>query len=404
MDGVFDPFEVRVDRVASGGDGIGRHPDGRIVFVEGALPGERVSVRVMQERRDFLRASLADVLEASPHRVLPPCPEVARGCGGCQWQHVTPAEQHRLKSTIAVDALRRLARLDDVPVTMGPVGEVPASGYRTTLRLAVDADGRAGFRRRHGHEGVAVSGCVIAHPMLVPLIVGARYPGAREVVLRAGARTGDRLVMAGTSSPPEGLDAGVIVASGPQTRLTEEAAGRRWQISATSFFQSGPEAAEALADAVDRALGDGVPAGGRLVDCYGGVGLLGGVLAARRPGIRLVVVESSRLAAADAARNLVDLDAEVVHGQVAEVVARLGPVDAIVADPARSGLGRSAARALASAGAPLLVLVSCDPASLARDAVLLGALGYDLASVEVLDLFPHTFHVETIARFRPRAS
>jgi 23S rRNA (uracil1939-C5)-methyltransferase len=368
------------------------------------MPGERVSVRLGQQRRDFVRGSAVAVLVPSPHRVAPPCPETGRGCGGCQWQHITPAEQHRLKVTIVIDALRRLARIPDPPVSIGRVGAVPASGYRTTLRLAVDDQGRACFRRRRGHDLVAVDGCVVAHRRLVPLITEARYPGAREVLLRAGARTGDRLVLARTSSPPQGLDADVRVATGPGDRWAEEVAGRRWEMSATSFFQSGPDAADALTEAVDRAVGADLADGGRLIDCYAGVGLLGGVLAARRQGIRLTAVESSGLAAADAAGNLSDLDAQVLHGQVADMGERFGPVDVIVADPARTGLGRSATSVVAGAGAALIVLVSCDPASLARDAGLLRDGGYDLEGVEVLDLFPHTFHVETVARFRRRDS
>jgi len=145
------------------------------------------------------------------------------------------------------------------------------------------------------------------------------------------------------------------------------------------------------------------PVAGTIVDLYCGGGLLGGSVAAANPGSALVAVESNAASAGDARVNLADLDAEVVRREVAAFTARRGELvgaDLVVADPARSGLGPGAAAATAALGAPTLVLVSCDPASLARDARILGPLGYRLESVEVLDLFPDTFHPEAVSRFR----
>jgi 23S rRNA (uracil1939-C5)-methyltransferase len=185
----------------------------------------------------------------------------------------------------------------------------------------------------------------------------------------------------------------------------ELVAARRWRVSAGSFFQSGPDAAEVLIGSVVRALGDALGGGGHLVDAYCGVGLLGGAVVAAAPaGLRLTAVESQQTAVADAAANLADLDARVVRAEVADAAAwRAGGsdavVDAVVADPARPGLGRSAAAAVSECRAPVVVLVSCDPASLARDTTLLAGHGYALTRAEVVDLFPHTFHVETVSRF-----
>ena len=389
---------LTVDGVAAGGDGIGRHPDGRVVFVDGALPGEQVGAEVIEERRDFLRATTTSVIEASPDRVSPPCPWVEAGCGGCQWQHVAPGAQAGLKARIVVDALRHLARLS-VPVAVAP--GAPPSGYRTALRLAVDPDGRACYRRRRSYDLVAVDSCLIAHPSLAELVAAGRFPGARQVTLRVGARTGERLVYPSPTSvaPSVRVPADVVVARRARTFIHEEAAGVRWRISATSFFQAGPEAAEAVVAAVSRAVG---PRTGTLVDAYCGVGLLGGALVHRQPGWRVVGVESHAAAAADARANLAGLDARVVQAEVADarVWARgLGAVDVVVADPARTGLGRSAAAALAGTNAAVLVLVSCDPASLARDVQLLAGHGYLLSGIDVVDVFPHTFHVETVSRF-----
>ena len=401
---------VVVRGVVAGGDGIGRLADGRVVLCEGALPGERVAVTVVERRRDHARARVVDVLDPSPLRVDPPCPHLARGCGGCTWQHVRPGGQLMLKAAIVADALRHIGGLPDVAVAPAPPerGTVPLAGYRTSLRLAVDSQGRPAYRRRHAHDLVAVDSCLVAHPRLAELVADARFPGASEVVLRVGAGTGERLAHADRASGRAKVPLGTAVSSPPgrPAVVHEVVDGRRWRVSATSFFQSGPEAAEVLVAAVRAALGADVGPGAVVADLYAGVGLLGGSVAAQCAGASLVAVESQRGAARDAAANLDDVGARVIVGEVAEACRRgavRGPrgraPDVVVADPARGGLGPSAATAVAGLGAPLVVLVSCDPASLARDATLLGALGYRLESVEVLDLFPATFHVEAVSRF-----
>lgn len=381
--------------VAAGGDAIARDEQGRVVFVEGALPGEEVRAEITEERSDFARARVVEVVTPSAARSVPPCPSVAAGCGGCQWQHVVPVEQARLKRTIVVDALRRIAHVPE-SVVAEDVWAVPDRAYRTGLRLAVEA-GRAVYRRRRAHDAVAVEACLVAHPLLEELVVDGRYGAAHEVVLRVSAATGERLVLALPTAAGVEVPADVTVVGADRrsalrhAAVTEVVAGRRWRVSASSFFQSGPAAAELLVQAVREAAG---PPAGTVVDAYAGVGLLGGSLG----GARLVAVERHAAAARDARWNLGDLPAEVVTEEVAQWDATsVGPVEVVVADPARSGLGRSAATALARAEAPRFVLVSCDPASLARDVGLLQAAGYDLAAVRVLDLFPHTFHVEAVA-------
>jgi len=155
-------------------------------------------------------------------------------------------------------------------------------------------------------------------------------------------------------------------------------------------------AAEALAAAVADAAGDALPEAGTLVDAYAGVGLFGSVLGATRRA-RVVAVESDPAAVADARVNLADLDADVVAAEVGRW--RPCPADLVVADPSRSGLGRPGVAAVVATGARRLVLVSCDPASLGRDTALLAGAGYRLVTVDLVDAFPHTFHVEAVARF-----
>ena len=384
--------------MAAGGAALAREPSGRVVFVEGALPGERVRARIADARKDFARAVAVEILEPSPDRVAPPCPALAAGCGGCTWQHVSAAGQARLKAEIVTDALRRIAKLAEPPAPQPVPLDGPA--LRTTARLAVSpATGRAGHRPPAGAGAVATDACRAAHPLLEELIVAGRFPGAGEVLLRVSAATGERLAVVDHHAGNAEVPAGVAVFAEGDRRpafVHEDVAGRRFRVSAGSFFQSGPVAAEALVAAVDAAIGDAVGAGQTLVDLYAGVGLFAATLGARHRA-RVIAVESDRSAVADARANLAGLDATVIASEVARW--RPAPAGAVVADPSRSGLGRPGAGAVAAAGAPRVVLVSCDPASLARDTVLLAKAGYRMQSVALVDAFPDTFHVETVSRF-----
>ncbi|HEV2758029.1 MAG TPA: hypothetical protein VGV86_00550, partial [Acidimicrobiales bacterium] len=348
-------------------------------------------------RKDFARAVALEILEPSPDRVAPPCPALAMGCGGCTWQHVSAAGQSRLKAGVVIDALRRIGKLAEPPSPrLAPMAGPP---LRTTARLAVSPGGRAGHRPRTGSGAVETEACLVAHPLLEELIVDGRYPGAREVLLRASVATGERIVLIDRAAGAVQVPAGVRVFHEGDTRpafINEEVAGRRFRISAGSFFQAGPEVAAALASAVTSSIGETLPDGGVLVDAYAGVGLFASVLASQRRA-RVVAVESDPSAVADARANLADLDARVVGVEVARW--RPQPADVVVADPARSGLGRPGVGAVAATGASRVVLVSCDPASLARDSALLREAGYALVSVLLVDAFPHTFHIETVSRF-----
>ncbi len=390
--------------IVAGGAALARARDGRVVFVEGALSGERVRARVTEERKDFARAVVVEVVEASPDRIAPPCPALAAGCGGCTWQYVAPDAQVRLKGEIVADALRRIGRLTDPPTPSAIV--LPGPALRTTARLAVTGGGRAGHRARHEPEAVETDSCLAAHPLLAELIVDGRYPGAGEVLLRVGVASGERLVQVWTGAANVQVPADVTVVEqgdGREACVHEEVAGRRFRVSAGSFFQSGPVAAEGLVAAVSEAMDGALPARGHLVDAYAGVGLFASALGAAHDA-RVTAVESDRTAVADARVNLADLDARVVASEVGRwrpTGRKAARVDVVVADPSRSGLGRPGVATVAALEPVRLVLVSCDPASLGRDAALLAAAGYRLTSVAMVDAFPHTFHVETVSRFDP---
>lgn len=396
--------EIRLAPTAmvAGGAALARDETGRVVFVEGALPGEIVTARLTETRGDYARATAVDILEPSPERVFPPCPALAAGCGGCSWQHIAPAAQVRLKADIVVDALRRIGHLREPPEP-GVVALV-GPALRTTARLAVSPGGRAGYRPRGvPGEAVETGSCLAAHALVEELIVAGRFPAAAEVLLRAGVASGERLVrvspagVADRAQVPAGV---VVIGEGARgASVHETVAGRPFRISADSFFQSGPVAAEGLIAAVLDALGS-VPEGGHVVDAYAGVGLFASVIGARLKA-RVTAIETGRSAVADARVNLADVDARVLSLDVGRWRPRRGdhPIEAVIADPPRSGLGRSGAAAVVGARASRIVLVSCDPASLGRDTALLRRAGYHLASVALIDAFPHTPHVETVSRF-----
>ncbi|HEX4905146.1 MAG TPA: hypothetical protein VFU93_06835 [Acidimicrobiales bacterium] len=372
-------IELTTTAVAAGGDAVARDADGKVAFVTGALPGERVLAEVTEERHDFNRAVAVEILDAAPGRVTPPCPHIERGCGGCGWQHIELSTQRTMKLDIVTDALRRIGGIAEPDVTHGP--HLAPDGFRTTIRLA----NGTGFRHARSHDVVDVDSCLVAHPLLQDLLGKVTMHGGTEVTLRCGARTGDRLAIGdGPITAPEG------VRIGPKAWLTEEVAGRTWRISARSFFQARPDGADALVALVRRA-GEDAPKG-PLVDAYGGVGLFAGSLGRDR---QTTIVEWSASSVRDAKVNVPD--AKVV----ASDVARWKPTSAklVVADPPRTGLGKKGVAVLDASGTKHLVLVSCDPAALARDAKLLGAAGFDHDGTTLVDLFPHTPHIESVTRF-----
>ena len=400
-------FEVTVGPVAHGGHCVARH-EGRVVFVRHTLPGERVVVRVTEDRHPgFCRADAIEVLEASPARVERPCPHSGPGrCGGCDWQHVDPAEQRRLKAAVVREQLTRLAGLPDVEVT---VEELPGGPlrWRSRARFAVDRSGAAGLRRHRSHDVVVLDDCPITVAPAAQAVLARRWPGAGAVdvsIDSRGAVTTSPLDRRGHPLPAAPAGDG---SAEPAPRVERHAGGRDWEVEGTGFWQVHPAAADALVAAVAK-LAD-VRVGETVLDLYAGVGLFGGALApaAGRDG-RVVCVEADEAACAAADANLADLpQAEVWQGEVdaeglAGLLDELGTApDVVVLDPPRAGAGPAVSRLLAGTGARAVVYVACDPAALARDVAAFGEAGYRLAGLRAFDAFPMTAHVECVALLVP---
>lgn len=424
-------YEVEVGPVAHGGHCIARTAGGQVLFVRHALPGERVVARVTEgeEGSRFLRADAVSVLEASKDRVEAPCPYAGPGrCGGCDWQHAKPGAQRRFKGEVIAEQLRRLAGL--TPEEVGwdgtvmpaegdklPAGEVPA--WRTRVRYAVDAEGRAGLRRHRSHEVEPIDHCVIAAPGVSELGIEKRdWTGMASVDAIAATGSQDRQVILepkpGARLPIVELDRPVSVMrvgekDGGVHRVhgrpfvRERADDRTYRVGNGGFWQVHPKAADTLVKAVMQGL---LPRkGDTALDLYCGVGLFAGALADRVGEKGAVLgIESGKRAVEDARHNLADFDrVRIEQGKVEAVLPRTGitEVDLILLDPPRAGAGRKTVQHLSSLHARRIAYVACDPAALARDLGYFREGGYRVRTLRAFDLFPMTHHVECVAILEP---
>jgi tRNA/tmRNA/rRNA uracil-C5-methylase (TrmA/RlmC/RlmD family) len=392
---VGDRVEIDVTGMAHGGEAVGRI-DGRVVFVRGALPDERVAadITAAPQHGRFLRASVTDILLASPDRVSAPCP-YAGHCGGCDWQHISLDAQRRLKADIVRDQMTRLAgepadRWASLAVEPMP-GAVDGLHWRTRMRYSVDADGRAGLYAHHAHDVVAIDACLIASPDIGGSeIFGRSWSGTREVL--AVQPDGPAVILA---DPRPGA-----------ARVGERAAGREWTMDATAFWQVHVGAADVLVDVVTDML---MPQPGEhLLDLYAGVGLFAGALAdTLGPGGRVDTVEDNAVAVRGARRSLHSLPTVHLHEDRVDRWLRTTGIrrcDMAVLDPPRAGAGRDVMERLFRLKPRAIVYVACDPSSLARDVGTARKAGWHLSQLRALDLFPMTHHVECVALFLPGAN
>jgi tRNA/tmRNA/rRNA uracil-C5-methylase (TrmA/RlmC/RlmD family) len=391
-----------VGAVAAGGACVARDPEGRVVFVRHALPGEKVRVVVTGQTKHFLRADAVEVLDASPDRVVRPCPYAGPGrCGGCDWQHVALPAQRRLKAQLVEEQLRRVAKLERAVEVEAVPGDVDGLRWRTRIQLAVDSTGRAGLRRHRSHEIEPVDFCLIATEEVEQ--VGAErlpWPGAAGVEVAAEADQRVVTVTGRHARLPE-VDAGLVVEGRPVHRphgLRHTVLGRSYEVAAGGFWQVHPGAAQVLAQAVLDGL-DPQP-GESAVDLYAGVGLFAALLGERvGPTGSVLAVEADTRACADAARNTADLPHVRIRTTPVDVpaVRRLGRPDLVVLDPPRAGAGIDVTRELARLRPRAMAYVSCDPASFARDLRVLLDAGWELTSLRGFDLYPMTEHTELVA-------
>lgn len=429
----MDRVRVDVESLAYGGDGVGRLPDGRTVFVPASCPGDVLDVQITENHPRWARAATLEIVVPSSDRVTPQCPYFGV-CGGCQWQHVAYGRQAASKQAAVRDALTRIGKVEDAQVA--PVIESPSAyGYRNKIELTATTGARGlvlGLSAAASHEIVPVDACLLlpersrglpgalagalrflaargalgifrvtlrvssAGQVAVDLwTTGGPFPRAavaKTVAEATGARTVTRVIVRG--EPARRDISKVEVLAGPGV-WRESLGGDRYTVSAPSFFQVNTQAAEVLRSVATEAVAaDGTS---RVADLYAGVGTF--TLPLARAAGSTVAIESSRYALSDLRRNLADarLDVDVVPGDAAHTLGGLGHLDAVLIDPPRSGLTPESTRTLLAARADRIVYVSCDPSTLARDVQHFTSAGYVLTSATPVDLFPQTFHIETVA-------
>ncbi|HWO93374.1 MAG TPA: class I SAM-dependent RNA methyltransferase [Dehalococcoidia bacterium] len=383
-------IRLRITDMAHRGYALGRY-DGQVVFAAHGIPGEDVTVEITQRRQDYLVGRVVEVHEASPARVDAPCQYYGR-CGGCQLQHIDYAEQLRLKTHIVREQLRRFAHLSDTPV-LPAVPCDPPWAYRNQTRFTV-WHGALGFVGAQTHRFVRIDECLIADPAINETLqqLQDRVPGARQVMVRVGVNTGDRLLQPSLERFPD-----VTLPSG-QRHLHESLLGADFRVSASSFFQVNTRQAETLVrltiDALDLQRSDVV------LDAYAGVGTFAKIVA---PQVcQVIAIEEAASAVDDAKVNLAGIaNVRIELGAVENLLPTLGVTpDAAILDPPRTGCHRSTIEAIVGGGIERLVYVSCEPATLARDIALLIEGGYELRSVQPVDMFPQTYHIECVAGLR----
>jgi 23S rRNA (uracil1939-C5)-methyltransferase len=438
---------LNIEKLIYGGDGLARLPAGspsnkdrgrgKAVFVPFVLAGEKIEAALTEEKPGFARARAVTILEPSPHRVPPPCPHFGR-CGGCHYQHASYEHQLEIKKEILRENLRRIAKLDlQCEIEVHPS---PPWNYRNRSRLQIQTrpEFAAGYFKLSSHELLPVEECPISSPLINRGIAalwragraGKAVEGVREVEFFSNAD--DTKILLEFLCAPEARRAavrawaeelcsampeitGVVAFREPQkgvqeplvavgaSELTYQTKTAAYRVSAGAFFQTNRFLTDELVNLV--ATGR---SGELALDLYAGVGLFSTALACNFRHI--VSVEMSQTAASDLQYNL-PINGKAVRAATEQYLTELGEKgrsgkgalpshkpDLVVVDPPRNGLGEPVARALATAGAPRLTYVSCDPATLARDLVPLQAAGYRVEQVHLVDLFPQTYHLESIVQ------
>jgi 23S rRNA (uracil1939-C5)-methyltransferase len=392
---------VTVEKLVYGGDALARL-DGRVTLAPFALPGERIRAAAEREKPGLIRARTLAVLEPSPQRVAPRCPYFGR-CGGCHYQHAGYEFQLASKSAILAEELRRLGKIE--PPSEIAVAAAEPWGYRNRAQLHIE-NGQIGYREARSHKLCAIESCPISSPKineaigaLAGMLRESRWPrfvrsleiftDERQVqlnVLEADRPVARRFFDWCAETIP-GLVAGALDYQD------------RFRVSGNAFFQVNRYLADKL---VEIAL-DGAGAGGETaLDLYAGVGLFSLELARRFR--QMTAVESGAAAAGDLVFNaeraaLANLRAERRTTEAYLESLERAP-DFVLLDPPRAGLGKTVVQRLIDLRPPAVTIVACDPATLARDLAALLGSGYRVEKMTLVDLFPQTYHLETVVRLR----
>jgi 23S rRNA (uracil1939-C5)-methyltransferase len=394
--------------MAYGGEAIGRLPDGRVVFIPYAIPGETVRARIVEEKPRHVRAELVEVVSASAERIMPRCQHFSI-CGGCHYQHMNYPAQLKAKANIFQEQMERIGGIKNVPLIEIKTAPDPWR-YRNHIQFHVSVEGKLGFQRARSNKPFAIRECHLPEVLinqLWPQIDLEPIPGLDRVSIRLGTADEMMLILESSARQLVGFSiedlavsvvqvgkVGSVVLAGSD-HIMMEVAGRYFKVSPTSFFQVNTSQADAMVKHLLEYLP--LTQNMTILDVYSGVGLFSAFMA---PNVkRLVGIEISPEACEDFTTNLDEFDNVELYEAPAEKV--LGSVhfnpDLILMDPPRTGLGRETVEGILAQGANRLVYISCDPATLARDSRQLTIGGYSLKKLSLFDMFPQTYHIESIS-------
>ena len=405
-------IEIETTNYAYGGEVFGRLPDGRIVFIPYSIPGERLRVRLVEEKRSFARAELLEVLTPATERIAPRCAHFGE-CGGCHYQHMPYEHQLAAKKEVLKDQFQRIGRMGDTPV-----GEiVPCEetfNYRNYVQFHLAPDGSLGYHQPLSRMVLPIQECHLPETtlnQLWPQLDFEAGPGLERVGLRLGAGEDVQIHLESRQPVAPELSvhdlpvsvvhlspAGELVLAGSPS-LVMDVLERPFQVSASSFFQVNTEMATKMVEHILDTLPEYCELTKQtvLVDAYCGVGLFSAFLA---PHVgRLIGIESSASAAGDYVVNLDEFDhVELYEAPVSDVLHHLDQSpQVLLVDPPRAGIDQRVMEGVLQLSPTVLVYVSCDPATLARDARRLTERGYHLSGITPFDLFPQTYHIESIS-------
>ncbi len=405
-----ETFEVKMDKLVYGGECLGRLPDGRAVFVPFVLPGEAVRVEIVDDKKRFARGWPVEWLETSPERIDPRCIHFGE-CGGCQYQNLDYEAQLQAKRKIMIDQLQRIGKVDNPPVE--PVIASPNPwNYRNFIQFHLGKGGELGYIHADGEHLLPIQECHLPEAG-----INALWPqidlGTESELYRLGIRQDSyeelMLIMEGEGRTPPAFsvdipvsavytpsDADLTVMAGDD-HLVYTLLDRHFQVSARSFFQTNTPIAEKMVAYLLENLNlfDDC----RVLELFAGVGLFSAFIAPKVSHV--TAVESSGSACHDFTGNLSDFDNVILYeARVEEVLPTLKiAMDLLITDPPRSGWAQEVHDALDHLRPLQICYISCDPATLARDAKKIIKKGYQLVSVQPFDQFPHTSHIESISLF-----
>ena len=383
---VGDRITVEIGPIAHGGHFIARHK-GQVIFVRYGITGEEAVVEITSTSSKLARGDAIEILKASEDRVVPPCKyAVPGGCGGCDFQHIEISAQLELKRSVIREQFSRLGRIE-IDLDVLPVEPTNGLHWRTRMDFAISKNGKPGLYSARSKEVIEIDKCLIAVEAINdPTMFARNWKGE------------DRLEVAVSSSGEKNVSRGGRSISGP-TQLHEVVGEHTYEISPTSFWQSHSAAPQTLTKLVMDLMA--LRPGDQVCDLYGGVGLFTAPMAEDVGDIGKVhLIESSHRATQDALKIFEKMKNVVVHsGRVEQKLPLINRVDVILLDPPRTGAGEMVIKQMLVKKPRTIVYVSCDPASMARDARALEEGGYHLNHIVGFDLFPMTQHVECVARF-----